>query len=401
MKPYLMQELSPELDGSLGSNRSEQPCFLGAKTDQQALLAWLGQYLGNANTLSAYRKEAERLGLWALLCLRKPISSLTAEDFEAYAGFLLNPSPRELWQSPAGGRKGRKDPDWRPFQGPLSPQAQRQALIILNSCMAWLVSARYLAGNPLSLSRRPRQRTSLKVERYLERPLWDYLKEYVEGLAQESDRDRAHAQRLRWVLSLFYLGGLRISDIVDNGMSAFRCRAQPDGSVLWWLRLLGKGNTLAEIPATPELIEELVRYREALGASSYPSENDDLPLVASIGPQRKGLTRSALHLIVKEMFRGAAQGLRDRGGPSEALADRLETASAHWLRHTAGSHMMAATQDVVLVRDVLRHADASTTHGYLHAEQNLMHEALSDAHQIGWGLSSPLPPKGQKKKPSS
>lgn len=63
--------------------------------------------------------------------------------------------------------------------------------------------------------------------------------------------------------------------------------------------------------------------------------------------------------------------------------------------------MMAATQDVVLVRDVLRHADASTTHGYLHAEQNLMHEALSDAHQIGWGLSSPLPPKGQKKKPSS
>jgi len=384
IRPYLELELPLALDGSSGLNRAPGPSLLGARTDKEALTAWLSQYRDSPNTFSAYRKEAERLGLWAVRERHKAISDLTAEDFEAYARFCLNPLPKKDWVSATDQRVSRSDRLWRPFQGPLSPSAQRQAMGILNSMLKWLVGVRYLTGNPLTLRPRRSASGSLRVDRYLERPLWDYLKTHVLAMPQRSSREIAHYARARWVLSLFYLGGLRISDLVNNGMNAFRCRALPDGSVQWWLRLLGKGNKMAEIPATPELIEELVRYRQILGVSSYPSETDDLPLVASIGPRRKGLTRSALHLVVKEIFQGASASLREQGGAMEAVADRLERASAHWLRHTAGTHLMEATNDVVAVRDFLRHSDPRTTHGYLHTDKIQLHEEVSEEHLISW-----------------
>lgn len=384
IRPYLELDLPPELNGSAGLNRADGPSLLGARNDQEALTAWLSQYRDSPNTFSAYRKEAERLGLWAVRIQHKSIADLTAEDFEAYARFCLNPLPKKDWVSATDQRASRNAAAWRPFQGPLSPTAQRQALGILNSMLKWLVSVRYLSGNPLTL--RPRRSTSgsLRVDRYLERPLWDHLKAHVLAMPQRSAREIARYARARWVLSLFYLGGLRISDLVCNGMSAFRCRAQSDGTVQWWLRLLGKGDKMAEIPATAELIEELVRYRQSLGVSLYPSETDDLPLVASLGPRRKGLTRSALHLVVKEIFEEAAGSLRQKGGPHVAVADRLERASAHWLRHTAGTHLMEATNDVVAVRDFLRHSDPRTTHGYLHTDKTRLHEEVSQEHQISW-----------------
>ena len=52
-----------------------------------------------------------------------------------------------------------------------------------------------------------------------------------------------------------------------------------------------------------------------------------------------GLSRGALHLILKEVFGMAAERLRARGPDWEGQAAVLANASAHWLRHTAGSHM--------------------------------------------------------------
>jgi len=68
-----------------------------------------------------------------------------------------------------------------------------------------------------------------------------------------------------------------------------------------------------------------------------------LPMIG----RENALLRGALHLILKEIFAMAAERLRASGPQWEAQAAVLAGASAHWLRHTAGSHMTDQQVDCV------------------------------------------------------
>ncbi|MCY1506062.1 Tyrosine recombinase XerC [compost metagenome] len=98
----------------------------------------------------------------------------------------------------------------------------------------------------------------------------------------------------------------------------------------------------------------------------------------------KALSRGALHLILKEVFGLAAERLRARGPAWEAQAAVLASASAHWLRHTAGSHMTDRQVDLRFVRDNFGHSSLSTTSGYLHSEDDARHQTTQERHRIGW-----------------
>jgi site-specific recombinase XerD len=374
-----------DLDGSEGRNRSVgKPAQIAAANDLQAIQAWLARFVDTPTTFSNYRKEAERLYLWSVFQLGKPISSLTHEDFLVYQRFLLDPQPREKWVAGGGKKHPRGDERWRPFYGPLSPASQRQAMIILNVMFAWLVEAGYLAGNPLSLSRHRARRAKPRITRYLDPDLWQEVKAYIEGMPKETDRERAHYFRIRWLFTLLYLGGLRISEVAENTMGSFFCRRDKDGEERWWLEVLGKGDKERLVPATNEMMVELARYRREQGMPSYPTPNEVTPLILPIGKSREALTRAALHSIVKKVFDGAADRLRHRGDNYAVRADLLERASAHWLRHTAGSHMADQQIDLRLVRDNLGHESLSTTSQYLHVDDDRRHKETEQKHRIGW-----------------
>ena len=191
--------------------------------------------------LVSFLTEAERLLLWSTVELRKPLSSLTHEDLLAYQRFLADPQPAARWVM-RGRKVARAEPDWRPFAGPLSPASQRQAFVILNTLFAWLVTAGYLAGNPLSLSRQRARKAKPRVTRYLEDDLWQALKHSVEAMPRDTAREQEHHARVRWLISLLYLMGLRISEVVSNPMGGFFKRRDRDGQERWWLAITGKGN---------------------------------------------------------------------------------------------------------------------------------------------------------------
>lgn len=374
-----------DLDGSEGRNRAiGKPAQIAAVNDLQAIQAWLARFVDTKTTFSNYRKEAERLYLWAVFQLGKPISSLTHEDFLVYQRFLLDPQPREKWVAGGGKKHPRGDERWRPFYGPLSVASQRQAMIILNVMFAWLVEAGYLAGNPLSLSRHRARRAKPRITRYLDPDLWQEVKAYIEGMPKDTDRERAHYFRVRWLFTLLYLGGLRISEVGENTMGSFFCRRDKDGEERWWLEVLGKGDKERLVPATSEMMVELARYRREMGLAPYPTPNEETPLALPIGKSREPLTRAALHSIVKKVFDGAADRLRQRGDEYVVRADLLERASAHWLRHTAGSHMADQQIDLRLVRDNLGHESLSTTSQYLHVDDDRRHKETEQKHRIGW-----------------
>lgn len=80
--------------------------------------------------------------------------------------------------------------------------------------------------------------------------------------------------------------------------------------------------------------------------------------------------------------------LRARGSEWEGQAAVLARASAHWLRHTAGSHMTDQQVDLRYVRDNFGHASIATTSGYLHSEEDARHEVSQERHRVGWGAAS-------------
>lgn len=382
------------LTGRDGSNRSRAGhCQIAANTDQEAVVAWVARYAGSPNTLASARREAERLLLWALTECGKPLSSLTHEDLLIYRRFLANPQPADRWVMAPGRKAGRRDPRWRPFAGPLSEASIRQSMTVLNSLLSWLVEAGYLAGNPLSLSKTRRKAPKPRVTRFLEADLWAAVRETILAMPRETPRQQAVYARARWLFSLLFLGGLRISEVVGNGMGDFFMRSDAKtAEQRWWLQALGKGEKERLVPATTELMVELMAYRRFLGLADLPTQGEPSPLLFPVAWRRskhpapawpEPMTRSAAHGMVKEIFELAAKRwLAD--GRGDAQAAKLRAASSHWLRHTAGSSLVNDGVNLTHVRDTLGHVSLSTTSIYAHGEDDARHAAISGVHRIGW-----------------
>jgi integrase/recombinase XerD len=377
--------LPHDLNGSFGSNRAVGGrSQISARNDLEALHAWLSRFSDTPTTFANYRKESERLLLWSTGERGKALSSLTNEDMLDYQSFLQDPQPVERWVMANHCKVSRTHVDWRPFSGPLSVSSQRQAITILNTLFSWLVTAGYLAGNPLSLSRQRKRQSAPRVVRYLEDDLWDSVKSMVASMPQDTPRNIEHSRRVRWLFSLLYLCGLRISEVCGNNMGRFFSRRDRDGTLCWWLEILGKGGKTRLIPATSELMTELSLYRTHYGLTVHPTVDEATPLLLPIGGRCEPMTRSAIHEVVKSVFRKQASAWRSESPFREADAKHIEQASTHWLRHTAGSHMANKNMDIRHVRDTLGHESLNTTSGYLHSGDDLRHKDTETHHKIKW-----------------
>lgn len=383
-EPIESISLSRALDGSAGVNRStnNRP-QIAASTDIEAIKAWLARFADTKTTFDSYRKEAERLLLWSVMELGKPLSSLTHEDLLIYQRFLSHPQPASRWIM-KNRKVSRSDPLWRPFAGPLSPTSQRQTIVILNALFSWLVNAGYLAGNPLSLSRQRQRKAKPRITRLLDEELWNEVKITIETMPKETNRQREHYHRVRWLFSLLYITGMRVSEVINNSMGAFFMRKDKDNEYRWWLEVTGKGEKTRLIPATNDLIMELDRYRREMGLSQRPVEGEEIPLLLPIGGKHRFMTRAVVHLILKQIFNPTADRLLKRRHEFKGQAEKLLAASAHWMRHTAGSNMTSGGMDIRHVRDNLGHESLTTTNNYLHSEDDVRHQDTETKHKLQW-----------------
>jgi integrase/recombinase XerD len=171
--------------------------------------------------------------------------------------------------------------------------------------------------------------------------------------------------------------------VVQNTMGRIFTRLNSNEDELWWIEITGKGNKTRMIPMTDELLGELERYRREMGLSLKPFEGEATPLLIPIGGKQRPLTRAAVHLILKKVFMDTAKRLEMRGPESASKAARLMAASAHWLRHTAGSNM-ASNMDIHYVRDNMGHGSIATTNNYIHTEEDKRHVITQLNHKLAW-----------------
>lgn len=410
--------------GSFGANLGDTTRRqIRAENDLEAIALWLANYVDSPATHANYRKEADRLLLWALaealagpvaiaqedlrqfraflaapqrshpiwtlIAHIKPISSLSHEDLTRYRQFLADPQPASTWITKNGARFATDDPRWRPFACKLEPASVKQAVLILDSMFGWLFDAGYLRGNPLGLLRQRRRRPTQRVTRFLPAVMWQHVMDYVAAMPQGNLAEQRDRARARWLTTLFYLTGLRISEVAAGTMGNFRREIDKSGKQRWWLDVVGKGEKERHLPVSEELLAELMRYRQAHDLAPLPARNDLTPLLMPFrrragSASGEGVNRKTVHNAIKEVFKHAAEWTEAKGGEYVEHANHIRKASAHWLRHTAASHMLDSKMDLRTVRDNLGHDSINTTSQYAHEEENRRHDETTQSHRMNW-----------------
>jgi site-specific recombinase XerD len=352
-----------EVDGSRGAFRAPlETCILGARNDYEAVQAWLSLH-ESAATQRAYRKEAERLILWAIVERGKALSSLTTEDAVAYRAFLRHPAPRGRWIGPAA---PRSSPEWRPFTGALSARSVAYALSVVGALFRWLIQQRYALANPFAgIKVRGASRSeSLAVTRVFGEGEWAILQAVAEGLEWVHGWEAPAAQRLRFVLDFAYATGLRIGELVGATLGQIDTDVHGDH----WLRLVGKGAKAGKVALPPLARSALDRYLMQRQLPITPARWDPkAPLVGSLElDSSSGITATRLWCVMRRFFLQVAEVIE---ADSPALAEKLHRASPHWMRHTHATHALARGAELTTVRDNLRHASITTTSIYLHGDE--------------------------------
>ena len=386
--PWEQLRLPQEVDGSQGRFRApRQTCTLTADNDYEAVQAWLALHESPA-TQRTYRKEAERLILWAIVERQRPLSSLTTEDAVAYRAFLRRPTPRDRW---AGPPRSRTSPEWRPFTGALSARSVAHALSIVGAMFRWLAQQRYVLANPFAgIKVRGGGRTAaLDGSHAFSEGEWRLVRTIADGLEWSYGWEAAAAQRLRFVLDFGYATGLRASELVAARLGDIGADREGDE----WLQLTGKGGRSGKVALPPLARTALERYLTERGLPvSRRLWRPDTLLVGGLGgigglggltdTPDAGITTTRLGHIVKRFFLLAADVI---GADHPTAAEKLRRASPHWMRHTHATHALARGVDLTIVRDNLRHASVSTTSVYLHSDE------VKRARQMGQAFAAAIP----------
>lgn len=356
----------------LAQNGAGQPIAsarIDATDDAQAVAAWLAEYQDSPQTWKSYRREAERLLLW-LGNQQQPLTAMNREALRQFEAFLADPQPANQWVGPS---KPRYHPDWRPFRGPLSPASRRQSLIILQGLFSWLVEAGWVNHNPFRLMRDKSRRLnnqSSRIERYLERDLWEWLWQWLNRPltpANSGKRAEYEQARRRFIFGFAYLLAPRISEIADARMGDFY---QAEGR--WWWSVVGKGSKLARVPLPDDMQICLADWRQALGLEDKPAHLDETPAVRALDG-RRSIGHNQLYRLIRDTFTEAANALEMEDG-SPAYVAALRKATPHWLRHTSITHQAQAGISLRHLAESARHARLDTTSRYLHTEDNEWHQ---------------------------
>lgn len=361
----LSEKFSIYLNGSEGGNRETQKeCQIHAKNDYEAIHCWLNEYRHKRTTFRTYQKEAERFLLWAICQQNKPLSSLNRDDCEAYLLFLDDPQPRERWCSTYAGRGCKRgDSNWRPFTGSLSETAKITAISSIDSLLNYLVDARYLSFNPLTLMRKRNLRAKLiqasefsLEERMLTIDEWHTMLDTLEHFPESTLIEKKEKARLIFLVKILYYLGLRINELATHTWNAFR---KVDDN--WWFYVLGKGDKVGRIPVNDELLRAVITYRDYLTKSPYPSTDETTPLIASF--RGDAITARQMNKILKKL----AVATANRFSHQPDKAKKLKKFSAHWLRHLSASMQDRAGIQFKHIRANHRHENDETTRRYVHA----------------------------------
>ncbi len=157
------------------------------------------------------------------------------------------------------------------------------------------------------------------------------------------------------IVELFYSTGMRISEL--SGLKIVDLNPRKST-----VTVLGKGSKQRVIPVGQYAWDAIENYQYAVKQKfGVRNSNDALFL----GKNGTPLGPSGIRLRVKRAIKEIAE---------------LKKMSPHVLRHTFATHLLNAGADLMALKDLLGHANLSTTQVYTHVQVDKMKKAFQMAH---------------------
>lgn len=200
----------------------------------------------------------------------------------------------------------------------------------------------------------PYKKTQKKVMSFL-------TLEGMKILLEQPDVSNISGQRDRCLLSLLYDTGARVQELCDLQMNDVRLSSPTV------IRLTGKG---AKARLVPIMLPTELLLRQYL--NEFDSDfalHGNCPLFCN--RMGKKLTRAGVTYILQKYLSQAQMA------GSSCLPDSI---SPHCLRHSKAMHLLQSGVNLVYIRDLLGHADVSTTEVYARADEKLKRKALELAY---------------------
>jgi integrase/recombinase XerD len=284
---------------------------------------WLEDGLAR-NTLEAYRRDLELVGVW-LAGQHRSIAHASEADLLGYLAhrYSLTPRPR--------------------------PSTHARLISSLKRFYAYAIRERNLAVDPT---------VKLDVPKRTPRFPKTVSEGDVEALLATPDVETVLGLRDRAMLELLYATGLRVTELV----SIKSVQVALDMGVV---RVMGKGSKERLVPMGEIASDWIDRYIKTARAEQLRGAGSDYLFVTA---RREPMTRQGFWHIIK------------RYG-SIAIPDKR--LSPHTLRHAFATHLINHGADLRVVQMLLGHADISTTQIYTHVARERMKQLHAKHHPRG------------------
>jgi site-specific recombinase XerD len=266
-----------------------------------------------------------------------------------------------------------------------APATINRALVTLRAYCDWAKYAGLITENPVEeIKAIP---TSQPVPKSLPVEAVDAILRAV-----RSEKDERLRLRDEALLALLIYTGLRAQEACDVQIRDLDL----DGGTI--TVRYGKGGRMRRVMLNTEAISLLRRYMARLrcpeGVPPLGSEREREPLLVGFTatragrPMHPGINQRLVQRVVEQRAHEAARRLRDdaeavtsleRVGEMLDLAQRLEAATPHTLRHSLARRLIESGADLAIVQRTLGHSSIATTGMYLTPDDDDLRRAMERA----------------------
>jgi len=186
--------------------------------------------------------------------------------------------------------------------------------------------------------------------------------ENMEILLKLPDRSTILGKRDAVLMSLMYDSGARVQEIID--LTYGNVMLNDTVTIL----LTGKGGKSRVVPLMTPTGNLLKNYISVLGKDVYRNSYE----IIFLNRGGKKFTRAGVSYLIQKYVDLAIEN---------GASDMPPKVSPHWFRHSKAMHLLQAGVNLVYIRDLLGHADISTTEIYARADEKMKLEALKNAYE--------------------
>ena len=285
--------------------------------ETERLVAVYLRTLTSPQTIKTYNTEVSMFVSYIEREMGKGLGTLTAEDISVYREHLI---------------------------GTYASATAAKKLAVLRRFLVFTFMAGATTVNPESL------RYFAKSPRVRQDPAYNVLTE--DELSRMLSAARVSNYRDYIMLAVMAGCGLREAEVVGIKIGDFR---EAPGDQIF-LRVLGKGDKVRNVPISPDLWRLVQRYVLLTERSLTSHPDSRKPLFTSRVGKDKQLTTRSVQNIIKKYVRAA--------GITKAI-------SPHSIRHTVGTNMAVNEAPLLVIQQFLGHSDPKTTMRYIRRAEEL------------------------------